>query len=370
MKRRLFIVSLSLAAMINVMLFTPVLSSSASAQTVNLKIANFFPPPSAQSKMTEEFGADLEKRSGGKIKVQYFAGGSLLKAPAIYKGVESGIADIGYSHVYYTAGRFPVTEGIGLPLGTPSAFVGAHVAFDFYEKFKPKEWDDVKVLAMHGNAPSVVISKKPVEKLEDLKGLTIRAPGIPGEIIKALGGTPAPTPMMEVYDALAKGVNDGVYAPYETLKTFRFGEVCKYVTDAWQTGNPFPFFLVMNKKKYDSLPPDLKEVVDTLSGQYQERYALMWNEIEMVGKAYGLSKGVTFFDLSDAEAEKWIEAVQPVVTDYIKTMVGKGYSESEVQGWIDFMKDRIKYWTAKQIEYKVPSPAGPAGMRPQAYVLK
>jgi TRAP-type C4-dicarboxylate transport system substrate-binding protein len=371
MKKKFFLISLCMAVCINLALLFPYITPPAnSADTISIKIANFFPPPSKQSKITEEFGKDLEKRSGGRIKVQYFAGGSLLKAPAIYKGIESGITDIGYAHVYYTPGRFPVSEGIGLPLGTPSAVVGAHVAWDFYQQFKPKEWDNVKLLALHGNAPSMIISKKPVEKLDDLKGLKIRAPGVPGEIIKALGGAPTPTPMMEVYDSLAKGVNEGVYAPYETLRTFRFGEVCKYVTAAWQTGNPFPFFLAMNKRKYNSLPEDLKVVVDTLSGEYQERYSLMWNEIEFAGKAFGASKGVTYFELSDQEAARWQKAVEPVIANYIKTMTGKGFSEAEVKGWVDFMKERINYWTAKQIEYKVPSPTGPAGMRPEAFVLK
>ena len=96
----------------------------------------------------------------------------------------------------------------------------------------------------------------------------------------------------------------------------------------------------------------------------------MWNEIELAGKAFGSEKGVTYFELSDQEAARWTKAVEPVVTDYIKKMAGKGYSESEVKGWVDFMRDRIKYWTAKQMEYKIPSPTGPAGMRPEAYVLK
>src|SRR4030043_1461433 len=119
----------------------------------------------------------------------------------------------------------PVCELIGLPVGTPTGWVGAHMAFDFYQKFKPKEFGGTRVLAIHAHAPSMIICKKPVEKLEDLKGVTIRAPGIPGDILKALGGTPTPTPMMEVYDSIAKGVNDGVWGPYETLKTFRFAEV-------------------------------------------------------------------------------------------------------------------------------------------------
>ena len=339
-------------------------------KTIRLKIANFFPPPSMQSKILEQFGKDLEERSGGRFKVQYFAGGSLLKAPAIYNGIETGIADIGYSHVYYTPGRFPVTELLGLPLGVPSAYVGAHLAYDFYKKFKPKEWDRVKVLALHDNAPSMVISKKPVYKLDDLKGLTIRAPGVPGEIVQALGGNPSPTPMIEVYDAIAKGVDDGVWAPWETLRTFRFAEVAKYVTVCWQIGASFPFYLAMNKNKYNSLPEDLKEVVDTLSGQYQERYALMWNEIELVGKAFGLTKGMEYIELSPQEAIRWQNAIEPLINNYVQEYVKKGFKESEIRGWIEYMYARIAFWTEKQIENKVPSPTGPPEMRPEAYVLK
>ena len=342
----------------------------AEAKVIKLKFANFFPPPAKQSKINQDFINALEERSGGRIKVQYFAGGSLLKAPAIYKGVESGIADIGYAHCYYTPGRMPVSEALGLPLGYPSAWVASQVANDFYRVHKPKEWNKVKLLVLHGAAPSLVICKKPVRRLEDLKGLTIRAPGIAGDIISALGGTPAPTPMMEVYDALAKGVNDGVYTPYETLKTFRFAEVVGYTTLAWQVGNTYPFYLAMNKNKYNSLPDDIKIIVNELAGEFQEKYALQWNEIDLVGKAFGAKKGVQYIELSDDEAARWKKAVEPVIDKYVKTMAGKGFPEAEVRGWVSFMRERISYYTKKQIEYFIPSATGPAGMRPEAYVSK
>jgi TRAP-type C4-dicarboxylate transport system substrate-binding protein len=338
----------------------------AAEKVINLKVANYFPPPSKQSKITEEFAAELESRSGGRIKAQFFAGGSLLKAPAMFKGVETGIADIGYSHVYYTPGRMPVTELVGLPIGSPTGWVAAHMAYDFYEKVKPKEFGNVRVLCIHGNAPSLIICRKPLEKLEDLKGVTIRAPSLSGEIVAALGGTPAPTPMMEVYDAIAKGVNDGVWAPYETLKTFRFAEVAKYVAVIWQIGSVYPFYLAMNKNSYNKLPRDLQSLVDTMAGEYQERFALMWNEIELVGKAFGASQGVKYIEYSDQEGAKWEKAVEPVIDKYTKALVSKGYAEKEVKGWIAYMKERNKYWTQKQIEYKIPSPTGPAGVRPEA----
>jgi TRAP-type C4-dicarboxylate transport system substrate-binding protein len=347
---------------------SPMNKAWAAEKVINLKVANFFPPPSKQSKITEEFAAELESRSGGKLKVQFFGGGSLLSAPAMFKGIETGITDIGYSHVYYTPGRMPVCEGIGLPIGTPTGWVGAHMAYDFYEKFKPKEFGNVRVLCIHGNAPSMIISRKPIEKLEDLKGLTIRAPSLSGEIVAALGGTAAPTPMMEVYDAISKGVVDGVWAPYETLKTFRFAEVAKYVAVCWEIGSVYPFYLAMNKDSYNKLPRDLQSLVDVLSGEYQERFGLMWNEIELVGKAFGTQQGVKYIEYSEQEGARWEKAAEPVITNYIKTMVGKGYSESEVKSWIDYMRDRNKYWTEKQMEYEIPSPTGPAGVRPEAYV--
>lgn len=359
--KRAGLLTIAIAGICSTALVSPV-----HAQVINLKIANFFPPPSKQSKITQEFGEELERRSGGKIKVQYFAGGSLVQAPAMFKGIESGITDIGYSHVYYTPGRMPVTEGIGLPVGVPTGWVGAHAGNDYYQKIKPKEFGGVRVLAIHANGPSMVISKRPVAKLEDMKGLTIRAPGLPGDIVKALGGTPTPTPMMEVYDSISKGINESVWGPYEVLKTFRFAEVAKNVTLNWQIGAAFPFYLAMNRKSYDKLPPDLKSLVDVMSGEYQERFALMWNEIDLEGLAYAKEKGVKYIELSEQEAARWQKAVEPVIADWTKSMATKGYSEADAKSWVAYLRERIKYWTAKQIEYKIPSPTGPAEVRPEA----
>ena len=339
-------------------------SKGAYAEVIKLKFANFFPPPAGQSKICEEFCAEVEKRTNGRVKIQYFAGGSLLKAPGIYKGIEAGITDIGYAHVEYTPGRFPVTGAGELPLGFPSAWVGSQVTNDFYNEYKPKEWDKVKVLWMNSSNPSLIICKKPVRKLEDMRGLTIRAPGMVGKTIKALGATPAPTPMMEVYDAMSKGVIDGVNTPFETLKTFRFAEVVGYTTASWQVGNIYTFYVAMNKNSYNKLPPDIKEIFDEVCGEYKERYALMWNVIDFFGKEFAKKKGVEIIELSPREVIKWQNATAPVVEDYVKEMVGKGYSESEVRGWIKFLRDRIDYWTKKQIWLRIKSPTGPDEMRP------
>jgi len=330
-------------------------------------VATYFPPPSSQAKLLEEFCRELESRSEGKVKVDFFPGGSLVSPVATFDSLVSGVVDIGYSHVYYTPGRMPVTEAVGLPLAYPSSYVSSQVINDFYQQFKPKEFDPVKVLWMNTSPPSAIATaKKPVRKLEDLRGLTIRAPGIAGAVIKALGGTPAPTPMPEVYDAISKGVIDGEASNFETLRTFRFAEVVKYSTSVWQITNPFPFYLAMNRDSYRKLPAEVKPVFDTLVGEYKEQYVLMWNAVDFAGKEYGIEKGVEFIELSRDEVARWKAAVEPVIDAYIKNMVGKGFSEAEVKGWIKFLRDRIDFWTKKQVALRIPSPAGPPEIKPES----
>ncbi|MBN1255339.1 MAG: TRAP transporter substrate-binding protein [Deltaproteobacteria bacterium] len=346
-------------------------TGKAHAKVIRLKVANYFGTPAFQSKVLEEFCRDLEKRTNGQVKVDYYAGQSLLKSTATFDGVVNGIADIGYSHVYYTPGRMLVTEACGLPIGYASGWVASQVMNDFYQEFRPKEFDAVKVLWMNASPPSgIATTKKPIRRLEDLKGLTIRAPGMAGEVMKALGGTPAPTPMPEVYDAMAKGVIDGEASNYETLFAFKFAEVVKYETSIWPINHPYPFYLAMNKKSYEKLPADIKPIFDKLVGEYKERYILMWNAIDFVGEKFGKEKGVTFIELSPSELKRWQTAVEPVFGDYVKTMVGKGYSEAEVKGWIKFLQDRAEFWKQKQIELRIPSAVGPPELKPKALMLK
>ncbi len=365
MNKKFLLMSLSIAAIISFTFAFPNLNPPAfSADVIKLKFANYFPPPAPHSKICEDFIADVEKRTNGRVKIQYFAGGSLVKAPRMYEGVVTGIVDIGLAHVEYTPGRFPVTEICDLPLGYPSGWVANQVVNDFYHHFQPKEWNKVHILWMHASNPNVVISKKPVKSLADMKGLTIRAPGRVGNTIKALGATPAPTPIMEVYDGIAKGVLDGVNTPYETLRTFRFAEVAKHVTASWQVGNLYTFYVAMNKDKYNSLPPDIRQIFDELSGVYRERMALMWNSIDFVGKNFALSKGVEFIDLTSAEAAVWKKATAPVIEDYVKKMAASGFSEAEVRAWLAYLDERIKYWSSKQVKLFIKSPTGPPEMRP------
>jgi TRAP-type transport system periplasmic protein len=332
-------------------------------KALEIKFANFFPPPSSQSKIAEDFIADLEQRTGGRVKVKYFAGGSLLKATTMIDGIEKGIADIGISHIDYTPGRMPVMEAAELPLGYPSGWVANQIMTDFYLKFKPKEMDTVHPMWWHANPPSTLQTTKPVRTLEDLKGLTIRAPGIIGDVIKALGGTPAPTPSPETYDAISKGVIQGAFMGTEAQKNWRFAEVTKFLTNSWIIGPSYPFYTIINKNTYKKFSPEVRSIFDGLCGEYRERYALMWNAIDFDGIEAAQANKVEYIDLSKEEALKWEKAVQPVIEDYVKRMTSRGFKEPEVREWIKYLKARVVYLTQKQKDYGIRSVTGPAELR-------
>lgn len=357
MRSRLFIILLALS----VLFILP--QGGAFAADINLKVASFLPPPQHTSKVMLQFIDDLQSRTNGKVAAKFFPGGSLAKAPAMIKAIEMGITDIGLSHCSYTPGRFPVTEVCELPHGFASGYVACLAMNDFYNKYKPKEWDKVQPLFFHANTPAVLASTKPLRELADFKGQIIRAPGRQAEIIAALGGTPAPTPIMETYDAIAKGVVNGVFVGGEGLAAFRFAEVVDYVTNSWNIGSSYTFYVAMNKRSYDRLPPDVRSVLDQLSQDYIEKMAIAWNNADFRGKQAADDRGVEWYELPADEFQRWIDAQKPVFDSYKKEMAGKGYSEAEIQGWIDFLAQRKEALLQKQIAMGLKSTTGPPSIR-------
>jgi len=327
-----------------------------------LKWVNYFPVPARQSKICEEFIKDLEARSGGQMKIRFFPAGTLSTAPKIYDGVVEGIADIGFSNIGYTFGRFRMTEALDLPLGFPNAWVANRVANDFFREFKPKEWDKVHMLSLHTSPVNVVLSAtKPVYKMDDLKGMTLRGLGLIAEVVSALGGTPRPIPMPEAYEALGKKVIDGLMIPMETLRAFRLAEVTKYATECWPVGQVYTFYLVMNKDTWNKLSPALQKIFNEYP--FEEKLAAMWNEVDIDGKQLGMEKGLKFIELPSAEITKWKKAVEPVLDKYVKSMVAAGFQERETRELINYARMRIEYWTKKQRELGIKSSTGPSEVR-------
>lgn len=327
-------------------------------EVIKLTASNYLPPAHILSKMMGDMLKEIETQSNGRLQITYAPGGSLLTAPKTADGVEQGLADIGFSHIGYNPGRYPVSEALDLPMGYPSSWIATNVAVDYLDKFKPKEWDKFKVLQVNGGTTAAIhMSKTPIRKMEDLKGKTMRGAGEVADALKALGATPRDMPMTEVYEGMSKGTIDGLLVGAETLKSFKLAEVSKYTTYAPSIGNSYLFYIIMNKSKWDSLPPDLQKIFNDVGAKYQAETALTWNKINVAGFETAIAAGVEFITLSDEEAARWKAAVQPVLDNYVTKMTGKGFTEQEAKDQIAFIKERMTYWEQQQAAQKIPSEA-------------
>jgi TRAP-type C4-dicarboxylate transport system substrate-binding protein len=331
-----------------------VCSTYASAEVIKLTFANYLPPMHMVSPLMDKYCEELNKKLAGKAEVTHYSGGTLLTAPKMAAGVASGIADIGLSHCAYSRGRFPVTEIMELPLGFPSSWIATHVINDFYNKFKPKEWDTYHVLMFSTSPPNILQTlNKPVKTLEELKGLKIRGTGRLGDIVKTLGAIPMPIETVDLYEALRRGVIDGSYLPLETFKGYRIGEVEKYATASWKVGSVFAYYVIMNKQRWNSLPPDVKKTITDFSRDFIERWAVEWNNIDIEGREFFLKQGGKIIPVSETESAKWVKASEPVIAEFKKDLISKGYKAAEIDSWFSFIKERIEYWKGQEKAKKI-----------------
>ena len=337
--RKFLVVKLFLVAFIVSVSFLSLPGYSEAQKVVSLNYSNFFPAPHKHSLLAEQWCREVEKRTNGAVKIAYFPAGTLTPAAQTYDSVVKGIADIGFSCFAYTSGKFPLTAVIDLPLGYKNGITATRLINEYYKKFKPKELDDVKVLYLHAHGPGILHTKKPVYKLEDLKGMRIRATGLASKIVIALGAAPVGTTMPETYDALRTGVADGAMAPMEALQGFKWGEVVKSTTLSYGSGYSTGMFIVMNKGKWNSLPADVQKVFEQVSAEWIEKQGNVWDEIEKEGKDFTLKRGNKIITLSNEENAQWAEKVKPLLDDYVKTAKAKGLPGNEA---LKFCQDYLK----------------------------
>ncbi|QTA80091.1 C4-TRAP dicarboxylate transporter periplasmatic binding protein [Desulfonema limicola] len=290
---------------------------ASSGAEITLTYSSFFPPTHIQSQLSESWCKEVEQRTEGRVKLQYYAGQTLTKAKQTYDSVEDGIADIGTSALSYTRGKFPLMSAVDLPFGYTSGKAATTVANELYEKFKPKEFKETKVLYFHAHGPGIIHTKgKAVRKLEDLKGLKVRSTGTSAEVVKALGGTPVPMPMPESYQSLQKGVVDGSMHPVEANKGWKLGEVVDYATSAYSAAYTTVFFIVMNKAKWDSLDPKDQKIIEDMNKEWAVKHGEAWDSSDMEGTRFFLQQGNEIIGIDNKESERWSQAVAPLIEEY------------------------------------------------------
>lgn len=315
-------------------------ATAVAGDTINMTYSGFMPPTHAQSKLEAAWCKEVEKRTDGRVKIVHYPGQTLTKAKQNYQGVKTGLSDVGSSVLQYTRGRFPMMDFINLPLGYPSGQVSTAIINEVYEKFQPKELDEVKVMYLHAHGPGFIHTKgKAVHKMEDLKGLKIRSHGPTASMVKALGGTPTAFPMNELYQSLQKGVVQGGLYPLESNKGWKMAEVTDYVIACYPTAYSLGFFIVMNKDKWNALSDQDKKIIEEINREWIFKHGKAWEAGAFEGVNFLLQSGNSMIGIGPKEAKRWTKAVQPVLQDYIDGNQKKGLPGDEV---LEYVEKRLK----------------------------
>jgi len=246
----------------------------AQAQEVTLKLHFHLPSTSFASTLFIQPWCDkIARESANRMKCQIYPSMQLGGTPAqLYDQVRDGVADVVWTLPGYTAGRFPSLEAFELPFMMQNPEATSRALWDYVQLHGQTEFKDVKPLAFHVHGDGVFhMASKPIRTMADLRGLKLRAPTRQtNKFIAMLGATPVGMPVPQVGDALAKGVIDGAVVPYEVVPSVKLQELAKFHSETDPAEPAFytsTFIFAMNKARYESLPADLKKVLDANSGQ-------------------------------------------------------------------------------------------------------
>jgi TRAP-type C4-dicarboxylate transport system substrate-binding protein len=315
----------------------------ATGEVIELVVQNHDPAGSICGQYIEAWGSMIEKaseelESGNRIKFTYYHGGSLGGATDSVDMVANGTADVAWSVVGLYSGRFPVTEGLMLPLlEVKNARDGSAAAMAMYRESPEMQAEFEDFYLIQASACSyhpLELANKKVETVADLKGLRLRTPGATvNPFLEGIGAAPTVIPTPETYESLQKNVIDGCVNDWHNVAANKLNEITKYIVDY-----PFfisPLFMIMNKDKYNSLPDDLKAIVDQYSGDYAS---------EMAGKFWDVTRSWVIDDPLGAEIyapnDEFVKALAPAAeaahTVYAETLDKAGLDgDAILKKWIE-----------------------------------
>src|ERR1700726_1659534 len=291
---------------------TPALAQE---KTFELKLSHWVPASHPLQKALEDWGAAVEKASGGTIKYKVFPAQQLGKAKDHYNMARDGIADVTYVNPGYDPGVFPIIGAGELPFLMSDAKGGSEGLDAWYRKYAEREMKDVKFCLAFIHSPSSFHSRtKKIVVPEDIKGLRIRpADATIGNFVTLLGGTNVQSSAPEVRDIIERGVADAVTFPWGSLVLFGIDKVTKYQMDA-----PFyvpTFAFVMNKDKYSQMSDRQKKAIDNnCNTEAAGRVGELWGKFEDAGvdKARA-EEGQEVYKLTPEQTALWKKASEPLI---------------------------------------------------------
>ena len=315
-----------------VALGTPALGGLAQ-QTVSLKFHTFMAPQSnVWLNMHKAWMDKVEKDSGGRIKFEAYPAMQLGGTPVqLYDQAKDGVVDVVWTLPGNTAGRFPRIEVFELPFMMSNAEAASKAYWEYVQTVAADEFKDTQVLALQVHGPGVIHTvEKPVNSVADLKGLKMRAPTRQvTKLMGSLGATPVGMPLPGIPDALSKGTIQGCVIPWEVVPSVKVHELTKFHAEFDPAGGSLyttTFVMAMNKAKYNSLPPDLKKVIDANSGLETSGWLGKTQQAgDAAGRKAATDRGNKIFTVSPEEAQQFRRSSRAIEVEWIEDMNKRGF---------------------------------------------
>ena len=320
-------------------------AASAEERTVELKLSHWVPPSHPLQKAMEDWGASIDKASGGTIKYRVYPAQQLGKAFDHYDMARDGIADVAFVNPGYQPGRFPIFDAANLPFMFSNASGGTEALDQWYRRHAAAEMKDVKFCFAFAQDPGSFHSRtKKIVMPDDIKGMKIRpAHATMASLVTSLGGTNVQASASEARDVLEKGVAQAGTFPWGSVVLFGIDKVTKYHMEAalYTTG----FAWIMNKSTYDRMSPSQQNVIDEhCNSRWAKRIASPWADFEHAGIAkLKADPGHDVYPLTAAQLDAWKAAAGPVVRSWADAVKKAGADPDAI---LDDLKGQLAKYDA------------------------
>ena len=300
-------------------------NSAARAEVIELKLSHYLPPNHTVHKFLEAWSAELADRSGGRLVLKIFPASQLGPVQRQFDLARSGQADLAVGLVGATPGRYPLTELANLPFiwpkeGSSSADTSERLT-QLAPKYLADEFAGVHIL-WFGVTPtnSLFTARREIAKLADIQGLKLRFQGEQqAKALRLLGAVPLQVPPGEIADGMSKGVIDGAVFNCEAAESFGLGSIAHYVSQ--ESVFTATLGLVMNAPRYESLPPDLRDVIESTTGaKAAGRLGVRWDAAEQHGREYMLANAAVMKPLPSAELEAMKTKLAPSTEETVQAL--------------------------------------------------
>ena len=294
-------------------------------------------PPSAVWRTMHTAWMDkVEKDSGGRIKFERYPAMQLGGTPAnLYDQAKDGVVDVVWTLPGNTPGRFPRVEVFELPFMMTSAEATSKAYWEYINTVAKDEFKDVHVVAVNVHGPGFFHSReKQIKSVADLKGMKVRGPSRQiTKMLSALGATPVGMALPQISDSISKGVIDAAVVPWEVVPAVKLEELAKSHSEFAPGVSLYTttFVMAMNKAKYDSLPADLKKVIDNNSGMATSAWLGKTQQgNDPVGRKSAVDRGNTVYSVTAADAAEFEKRSSQVDDEWVADMNKRGFNGAKL----------------------------------------